>query len=109
MGKDAFSSSIKENELAEGKMKAVRVRGKAILLIRQEGQVFALSNQCPHAGCTFQSGILSGYLVMCPCHGWKFDIRNGQYTENPKTTLQIYRCKVEDGKIFIEIGKPKLF
>ncbi|MCL4429668.1 MAG: Rieske (2Fe-2S) protein [Chloroflexi bacterium] len=106
MGKDGFSSSIKESELAEGKMKAIRVKGKAVLLVRQGGEVFALSNRCPHAGCMFQSGILSGYLVKCPCHGWKFDIRTGQYTENPLTALETYRCKVENGKIYVETEKP---
>ncbi|MCL5949404.1 MAG: Rieske (2Fe-2S) protein [Candidatus Bathyarchaeota archaeon] len=107
MGKDGFVSSVKEGELKEGQMKAVRVKGKPILLVRQGGEVFGVSNYCPHMGCTFEGGILRDYLVMCPCHGWKFDIRNGQYIENKQTTLQTYRCKIENGKIFIEIEKHK--
>lgn len=106
MGKDGFVSSIKENELKEGHMKALRVKGRPILLVRQGGEVFGVSNLCPHMGCTFEGGILRDYLVMCPCHGWKFDIRTGEYIENKQTTLQAYRCKVENGKIFIEIKKP---
>jgi nitrite reductase/ring-hydroxylating ferredoxin subunit len=107
MGKDGFFSSIRENELAESKMKAVRIKGKAVLLVKQGGEVSALSNRCPHEGCTFESAMLSGYIVMCPCHGWKFDVRNGQYNENSRITLQIYRCKIENGKIFVETEKPK--
>jgi nitrite reductase/ring-hydroxylating ferredoxin subunit len=107
MGKDGFESSIKESELAEGYMTAVRVKGKPILLVRQGGVVYGVSNLCPHMGCALQGGILTDYLVMCPCHGWKFDIRTGEYTENKQTALQTYRCKVEGGKIFIEIEKPK--
>lgn len=85
-------------------MKAVRHKGKPILLARVNGQVYAVSNLCPHAGCQFQSGILSGYIVMCPCHGWKFDLRNGQYQDNPITKLTSYQCKVENGKILININ-----
>ena len=107
MGKDGFVSSIRESELGEGHMKAVRVKGNPILLVRKGGEIFAVFNRCPHMGCTLDKGILNDYLVMCPCHGWKFDVRNGQYTENPQTALQAYRCKIENQKIFVEIEKPK--
>lgn len=105
MSRPNFVHSIKENELKEGQMKAVRVKGKPILLVRQGGEIFGLFNRCPHMGCSFEGGILTDYLVMCPCHGWKFDIRNGQYTENPLTALNSYRCKIENGKIFVEIQR----
>ncbi len=105
MDKDSFVSSIKESELKEGQMKAVRVKGRPILLVRQGGEVFGVSNFCPHEGCEFQGGILNGYVVMCPCHGWKFDVRNGQYQDNPQTALTCYRCKIENGKIYVEIKK----
>ena len=103
MSKDNFASSIKESELKEGQMKAVRVKGKPVLLVRMGGEVFAVSNYCPHMGCTFEGGILRDYLVMCPCHGWKFDVRNGEFVENKLTVLQTYRCKSENGKIHIEL------
>ena len=107
MGQEDFVSSIKESEIKEGKMKAVRIKGRSILLIRQGGQVFGVSNLCPHMGCSLEGGILRDYLVMCPCHGWKFDIRNGQYEEIKEVTLASYRCKIENGKIYVEIANEK--
>ena len=103
MSKNSFVSSIKESELKDGNMKAIRIKGKPILLTRVDGQVYAVSNLCPHAGCKFEGGILTSYIVMCPCHGWKFDVRNGQYQEIPQVKLECYRCKIENGKIHIEI------
>ncbi len=107
MSQDSFVGSIKESELKEGQMKAVRIKGKPILLVRQGGQVYGVSNRCPHMGCTLEHGILRDYLVMCPCHGWKFDVRTGEYQEIKQVTLECYRCKVENGKIHIEISKDK--
>jgi nitrite reductase/ring-hydroxylating ferredoxin subunit len=101
MPKSSFFQSITETELLEGHMKAVRHKGKPILLARVNGQVYAVSNLCPHAGCQLHGGILNGYVVMCPCHGWKFDVRNGQYQENPLTKLESYPCKVEQGKLLV--------
>jgi 3-phenylpropionate/trans-cinnamate dioxygenase ferredoxin subunit len=107
MSKDGFVPSIKESELKEGHMKPVRVKGRPILLVRQGGEVFGVSNLCPHAGCELQGGILTGYIVTCPCHGWKFDVRNGQYQEIPQVKLECYRCKIENGKINVEIKKTE--
>ncbi len=107
MSRTGFVFSIKEGELGEGKMKPVRIKGKPILLARVGGEVYAVSNLCPHAGCTFEGGILTGYTVMCPCHGWKFDVRNGQYQEIPQVKLESYRCKIENGKIHVGINNNK--
>ena len=99
-----FVACLKENELKEGQMKRVQVRGRSILLVRKDGQVFGVSNICPHEGCSLDKGILREYLVMCPCHGWWFDIRNGQYVENNAIALKSYRCKIQNGKISVEIA-----
>jgi nitrite reductase/ring-hydroxylating ferredoxin subunit len=103
MGEENFVSCIKETDLEEGQMKAVRVKGKAILLVRPGGQVFGVSNRCPHMGCSFEKGILRDYMVMCPCHGWKFDVRNGQYELIKEITLESYRCKIQNGKVYVEL------
>ena len=41
---DGFVVSIKESELGEGKMKAVRLKGKPVLLLRVGGEVYGVSN-----------------------------------------------------------------
>ena len=65
-------------------MKPVRIKGKPILLVGVAGEVYGVSNRCPHEGCELQGGILTGYTVMCPCHGWKFDVETG----NTKKSLK---------------------
>ncbi len=103
MSQPVYAATIKDSDLAEGKMRAVRVGGKPILLTRVGGHIYALLNLCPHEGCSFQAGILTGYVGMCPCHGWKYDVRNGQPQQNPLTPLKTYNCKIEKGKIYVEI------
>ena len=53
-----FVPCLKDSELAEGQMKGMWVAGKPVLLARQGGQVFAVSNVCPHMGCALDKGIL---------------------------------------------------
>ncbi len=105
MDKIDFVSSIRDGELLEGKMRSVRLKGRPVLLARVGGEVYGVSNVCPHAGCSFRGGILTGYVLMCPCHCWKFDVRNGEFQDNPQTRLISYRCRVENGKIQVGIQK----
>jgi 3-phenylpropionate/trans-cinnamate dioxygenase ferredoxin subunit len=99
-----YKACLKEKELTEGHLKHVQVSGKSVLLVKQGGQIFALSNICPHEGCSLDKGILYEHTVMCPCHGWKFDVRNGQFAENKLIALATYRCKIENGKIYVEVA-----
>ena len=48
MNKDGFESSINADKLKDGQMRAVRLKGKPILLAKVNGEVFGLSNRCPH-------------------------------------------------------------
>jgi nitrite reductase/ring-hydroxylating ferredoxin subunit len=107
MVNDNFTVCLKEAELAEGHMRGVYVKGKPILLAKVAGQVFGMFNRCPHMGCSFERGILQDHIVMCPCHGWKFDLRTGQYQEINEVILPCYRCKIENGKIYVEIPKDE--
>jgi nitrite reductase/ring-hydroxylating ferredoxin subunit len=107
MSKTVFVPSMKESELKEGQMKPVRIKGKAVLLVRVGGEVYGVSDRCPHEGCALHGGILTGYVVMCQCHGWKFDVRNGRYLEIPQVKLEYYRSKIENGRILVEIRNDK--
>jgi len=100
---DDFVVALDENELKEDSMKLVKVAEQSSLLARHAGEVFGVSNQCPHMGCSLVNGKLNEYIVTCPCHGWRFDIRNGQYLTVKHIKLTCYECKIENGKIHVKI------
>jgi 3-phenylpropionate/trans-cinnamate dioxygenase ferredoxin subunit len=77
-------------KLAEGKPSAVFPLGLPVLLIRRGAEVFALENRCAHLGCPLVSGKLDGYLLQCPCHDWRFDIRDGKF-RRPGAAVKLSR------------------
>lgn len=99
---DQFVSVIKANELVEDTIKQVTVLGRNILLVKREGQVYALGSKCPHMGCDLTRGKLNENILVCPCHGWSFDVRNGEYQANKNIKLATYECKVENGEVFVK-------
>jgi nitrite reductase/ring-hydroxylating ferredoxin subunit len=102
MGSD-YISVIKADEIKEDSMKLVTVVGRSVLLIKHGGQVYGVSNRCPHMGCSLAAGKLKEYIITCPCHGWNFDVRNGQYQNNKAIKLMAYECKIENGKVYVKL------
>jgi 3-phenylpropionate/trans-cinnamate dioxygenase ferredoxin subunit len=60
---------------------AVYPKGVAALLLHKDGNVFAVANRCLHMGCPLESGRRDGYVITCPCHDWRFDLRDGRMLE----------------------------
>ncbi|PLX93677.1 MAG: cytochrome B6 [Desulfuromonas sp.] len=58
---------------------ALVFRQQRFALIRERGQVYALSLVCTHLGCTLS---VTSRELSCPCHGSTFD-RQGQVTRGP--------------------------
>lgn len=100
---DNFVAVLDEKELQDRIMKLMKVEGLPVLLIKQSGQIFAIDNRCPHMGCGFAGGTLDGTVIICPCHDWRFDLKTGEYEDEPSMKLVRYEWKIESGKIWIKI------
>ena len=100
---ESFFPVLEEKKLEENTMKLVTVQGTPILLIKQQGQIFAIDNRCPHMGCGFSGGTLEGSVIVCPCHDWHFNLKTGEYQEEPSIKLTSYEWKIIAGKIYIKL------
>ena len=100
---DDFVPVLEEKELQEGTMKLIRIEGSPVLLIKQLGQIFAIDTRCPHMGCDFSGGTLEGNVIICPCHDWRFNLKTGEYEDEPSMKLTIYEWKIESGKIWVKL------
>jgi nitrite reductase/ring-hydroxylating ferredoxin subunit len=102
---EEFVPVLEEKELQEGKMKRISVEGTPILLIKQQGKIFAIDNRCPHQACSLSNGTLDGLVIICPCHDWRFNLETGEYEDDPSLKLATFEWKVEAGKIYVKINE----
>jgi nitrite reductase/ring-hydroxylating ferredoxin subunit len=92
---------IKAKDLPEDTIKQVTATGKNILLIKREDKIYALGTRCPHMGCDLTTGKLKDNILVCPCHGWSFDVTNGEYQANKHIKLATYELKIENGEVYV--------
>ncbi|NOX89004.1 MAG: Rieske (2Fe-2S) protein [Calditrichaeota bacterium] len=94
----AISSRIKE-----GKGFSVVVDGKKIVVFRYKGELFALRNSCPHQGALLSDGFAQNEQAVCLYHGWRFNLKDGAFDNNPILKIPTYAVYEKDGFVFLKI------
>ena len=91
-------------DLTEGGSLAVEVGGEPVALVRTEGEVFAIRDECSHAAVALSEGDVDGYTVECWLHGSCFDVRTGKPTNLPATEpVPVYSVKIEGDDVLVSI------
>jgi nitrite reductase/ring-hydroxylating ferredoxin subunit/ferredoxin-thioredoxin reductase catalytic subunit len=93
---------LRAADLPPGQVKHVKVGKDDIAIARVGDEFFALSNVCRHAFAPLADGVLDGYHVMCPWHGWRYDVRTGQ-TDHPNADVKTYPTVVHHGMVHLRV------
>src|SRR5512143_4004688 len=97
-----FVAVAKVSELEDDKVKVVRVGDAPIGLTKIEGEFFAFADVCTHDDGPVAEGELDEYIIECPRHGAKFDIRTGKVRPLPAVTpIPVYAVKVEGDTVLV--------
>lgn len=89
-------------ELAEGQRKLCDVGGQRVALVRQQGEVIAIENRCPHRGGPVGAGPLEGSKLTCPWHGLAFGLEDGVCVSQPTLCLTKYPTRILGGAIEVD-------
>ncbi len=67
-------------------------------------------NKCPHKGGPLCDGIVSGATVVCPLHGWRFDLDTGVGVRvSMPACVTTFQTRVEDGIVVVDTGSGRRF
>jgi len=91
-------------ELGDGAPMSVVVGDAPVLLLRHGDGLHALHDRCSHRGCLLSDGEIEGELVICACHGSRFDLRDGSVQRGPATAPQpVYGVRERYGQIEVRL------
>jgi 3-phenylpropionate/trans-cinnamate dioxygenase ferredoxin subunit len=89
--------------LLEGETLAVDMDGVPVLLARQGGCIFAMENRCSHDGSELNGSQLEEGMLVCPHHGAKFALKDGEALCAPAyEPLTMFAVRVEGGVIQVQ-------
>ena len=93
------------DQVGPGELKGFKVEGVSvpIMVANVDGDLLAATSMCPHDDVSLLRGRHQGSRVMCPGHGYQFDMRSGSCSHDPNLRLQRYRVSVVDGDVYVDL------
>jgi 3-phenylpropionate/trans-cinnamate dioxygenase ferredoxin subunit len=91
-------------EIPDGGMKQVVVRGEPVGLYRVGEDVYAVHDICTHEEAYLSEGEFEpdDLEVECPLHGSHFNVQSGEVRILPATRpVMTYQVKVEGGRVMV--------
>jgi nitrite reductase/ring-hydroxylating ferredoxin subunit len=105
---DSFQYLCNVDELKENSGRRFIINDIEIAVFKINSEVLAVSNICPHQQTSLiYDGFVEDEFVVCPAHGWKFNLRTGK-KDSGSNGLQVYPVNVVDDRVFVKITEKKL-
>jgi nitrite reductase/ring-hydroxylating ferredoxin subunit len=74
----SWHEAAKLDDIAPGGMKTVRVEGVEVTVCNVGGELYGVGRRCGHMNAPLECGTLEGWIVTCPLHCARFDVRSGE-------------------------------
>jgi 3-phenylpropionate/trans-cinnamate dioxygenase ferredoxin component len=103
---DGFRTLGKIDELVDDDVRPYYVRAHKLRLnvARVDGRLYAFNGLCTHERCPLSAGLLEGTVIMCQCHGSKFDLCTGAVLRGPAGEgLTTYEVREHEGEIQVRL------
>jgi 3-phenylpropionate/trans-cinnamate dioxygenase ferredoxin subunit len=104
-----FSRACALEDVAVGAVLAVDVDGTEIAVVRTDGGVYAIRDECSHASIPLSEGEVDAVddEIECWLHGSMFDLRTGKPTNLPATEpVPVYPCTIEGSDVMVDVAHP---
>lgn len=111
-----------ENQIDEGGRRIVACGEREVGVFRVKGKLRAWHNMCAHqrgpvcqgrifnrvaeplaadGTSRFQEYDEDTFHIVCPWHGYEYDLETGFHPGNPKIRLRAARIEIEDGNVYV--------
>lgn len=110
------------SDLADGRRHLIQVDGQEVAVFSHAGRVYAYENVCVHQGGPVGEGTVVGRVravldgqrrlvreefsesepqLICPWHGWAYDLESGVCAGHPQSRIRRYQTTVREGAVYV--------
>lgn len=72
-----------------------------IAVFRAGPRLYAIGHDCPHQGGPLSQGTLDGPCVVCPLHGWAFDLQTGRSVNVPGASVPTFPVEEREDGVYL--------
>lgn len=118
--------AINLSEIEEPGVQVVTVQDQEIGIFRLGGKVYAYANECVHEGGPVCEGTILGKVeailrpdktvagerfsedeihIVCPWHGYEYDIRTGECAPDRRLKLRAFPVSVRGDAVYVDVER----
>lgn len=92
-------------DVADGELRAFAVAGVTwpVIVTRVDGELVAVPGVCPHEDVALWDGELRGAMIICPGHGYAFDVTTGRCRHEPGLELRRYPITLIGDEVWVDL------
>ena len=98
-----FVKVCKTGDVKIGCGKSLEINGNAVGVFNVDGKFYAINDVCGHRGGPLAEGELDGTTVICPWHGWRYNVTTGANELLPALPTQKYEVQVDGEDLLVEL------
>ena len=100
----AFVKVANTADIPVGQGSLVEAQGLAVAVFNAgAGRFHATSPLCPHEGGPLAEGWIEGEAVVCPWHGFDFDLGTGRCRVDADLAIGVYPVRVRNGAVEVDL------
>ncbi len=92
---------------AQGEAREFECGTHTICVANMNGSFAAVDNICPHRGGPLGQGIVEGARIVCPWHGWEFDLATGTNPFTPNLSVTSYELKLDGDEVYARLRESQ--
>lgn len=82
-------------------VKMIKVDGKKICLVKHQNKIYAIENNCPHAGGILSGGWCQNGNIVCPIHRYEYNLETGRGATGQNDYIDIYPIEEREDGIYV--------
>ena len=86
-----------------GEGREFTIEQRTICIANENGKCFAMDNVCAHRGGPLGQGVVDQGKMVCPWHGWQFDLVTGKSEQSATLGVEVYELKIEGDDVLVKI------
>lgn len=86
-----------------GEAREFTIDDRPLCVANEDGRYAAMDNVCAHRGGPLGQGVVDRGKIVCPWHGWQFDLATGKAEQSPTLGVAIYELKIEGDDVLVRI------
>ncbi len=103
MNNNGYKKLCSVSDLKENSGRRFIIDNTDIALFKIDGEIYAVSNICSHQHTALiYTGFVEDKCVVCPAHGWKFDLKTGNLPKG-RRGINTFETKVENDTVYVLI------